>query len=295
MDKSFSDPNLNCSDQNDDANTTQYFVSQRTKKRRGSPLTPRLDEISSFKEEIKQTITALLSTQEAELKKITTVIMELKESNSSIEKSMEFLAAQNNEFQKKIENLEGQSKKDREYIVLLEDKVEDLQREHRKTNIEIKNIPKNNTKESKEDLINMVLCLSNNIGCKISKTDIKDIYRIQRKKDDKLNTPVIVETSSTLLKTDILTHSKSFNIRNKEKLCAKHLGLTKNADNPVYVSEQLTAKAARLYFLARDLSKSKSFKFCWTAYGRVYVRKDEQSPIIAIKSESQVHSLLQKI
>lgn len=295
MDKSFSDPDLNRSDQYDNTNSPQNFVSQRTKNRRGLPLTPGFDELGSFKEEMKQTITALLSTQEAELKKITTVIMEIKETNSSIEKSMEFLAAQNTEFQKKIENLEGQSKKDREYIALLEDKVEDLQREHRKTNIEIKNIPKNNTKESKEDLINMVLCLSNTIGCNILKTDIKDIYRIQRKKDDKINAPVIVETSSTLLKTDILTHSKSFNIRNKEKLCAKHLGLTKNADSPIYVSEQLTAKAARLYFLARDLSKSKRYKFCWTAYGRVYVRKDEQSPIIAIRSESLVHSLLQEI
>lgn len=248
----------------------------------------------SLKEEITTIISSLMSIQENELKKISSVIMEIKETNNNIQKSMEFLTAQNAEFQKRIKKLEEQSRADKDYISLLEDKVEDLQREHRKTNIEIKNVPKTNTKETKEDLINMVLCLSKTIGCNISETDIKDIYRIRGKGDAKIKTPIVVETSSTILKTKILKQTKTFNIKNRQKLCAKHLGLTKDEDDPIFVSEQLTAKGARLYFLARDLSKSKSYKFCWTAYGRVYLRKDEQSPVIAIKSEAQMHRLIQK-
>ncbi|CAH2092474.1 unnamed protein product [Euphydryas editha] len=134
-----------------------------------------------------------MKTQGEELQKITSVIMDIKESNINIEKSVEFLSEQNAELHRKIEKLQQESKKDKEYIALLEDKVEDLQRGYRKCNLEIKNVAKNNPKETKEDLINMVLCLSNAIDCDIKKTDIRDIYRVQNKKVAKNNgsTPII--------------------------------------------------------------------------------------------------------
>ncbi|KAG7307299.1 hypothetical protein JYU34_007464 [Plutella xylostella] len=103
--------------------------------------------------------------------------------------------------------------------------------------------------------------------------------------------PIIVETTSTILKADFLKASKSFNIKHQNKLSTKHLGLRTSEDTPIYVSEQLTAKASRLHFLARDLVKSKKFKYCWTAYGKVYLRKDDTSPVIVVKTEGQVHQL----
>ncbi|CAH2084573.1 unnamed protein product [Euphydryas editha] len=291
MDKSFSEPNINHSDESFDAISPAQHITQRYKRRRDS--LGDIDDRTSFKEEIRDMITSLMKSHGEELKKITAVIMDIKETNSSIEKSVEFLSEQNAELHKKIENLQRESKKDKEYIALLEDRVEDLQRGYRKCNLEIKNVPKIDPKETKEDLINMVLCLSKTIGCDITKTDIKDIYRVRGKKDAKNgNTPIIIETSSTILKSKILKHSKSYNNKNKQKLCSKHLGLKKSEEVPIFVSEQLTSKAARIYFLARDLSKSRAYKFCWTSYGRVYVRKDEQSPVITIKSEAQVQKLL---
>lgn len=61
----------------------------------------------------------------------------------------------------------------------------------------------------------------------------------------------------------------------------------------MFISEQLTPKGARLFFLARDLSNTKQYKYCWTSYGRVLVKKDDNSSAIVIKSEAQVHHLLQ--
>lgn len=84
-------------------------------------------------------------------------------------------------------------------------------------------------------------------------------------------------------------------MENRSKLQAKHLGFTTNEDDPVFVSEQLTAKGSRLFFLARDLVKSSKFKFCWTAFGKVFVRKDETSKIILIQSEAQILQLQQEI
>lgn len=166
-----------------------------------------------------------------------------------------------------------------------------MQMGSRRANFDIKNVPRKNN-ETKEDLIDMVMCLSHSIDCKITKSDIKDIYRVRGKNSEKTNTPIIIETSSTLLKTDILKMAKSFNIKHKIKLSVKHLGIKTHEDTPVFITEHLTIKGSRLHFLSRDLAKSKAYRFCWTAYGRVYVRKDEHSPIITIRSEEQVHHLL---
>lgn len=139
----------------------------------------------------------------------------------------------------------------------------------------------------------MVVRLSSTIGGSLQKNDIKDIYRVRGKKEQQ-NLPIVVETSSAVVKSDILRLSKAFNVKTKGKLCAKHLGFRTSEDTPVFISEQLTAKGARLHYLARDLAKSAEYKLCWTAYSKVYVRKTETSQIICIKSEEQVHQLLLK-
>ncbi|KOB52353.1 Zinc finger DNA binding protein [Operophtera brumata] len=241
-------------------------------------------ELGSFKEEIK----SMLFKQEQDFRKI---LNDIKQSNDCIQSSVTLLTVQNEEFRKKIDKLENKIQEDQKYIILLEDRIEDIQIGNRKANFELKNVPKK-ASETKEDLIEMVLNLSNNVGGNINKPDIRDIYRVRGKKEGPQNTPIIVETSSTLLKTDILKMSKNFNVKHKTKLRALHLGFRTSEDTPIYVSEQLTARGSRLHFLARDLAKSKQYKFCWTAYGKVYVRKAENTPIIAIKTEAQVQQLL---
>lgn len=273
MNKSLSDTNVaDCA--------SSGFMYQRSK--RGREQLEYESDLSDFKDEMKAFISNLMASQQEEIKKI----------NVNIENCMALLTAQNEELRKKIEKIENQAKRDKEYITILEDKVEDLQRGSRKANLEIKNVPKV-TKESKEDLVKMVTKLSENLGCSIDHTDIKDIYRVQNKRDTK-NSPIVVELASTMQKAEFLKMAKNFNIKHKEKLCAKHIGFTTNEYTPIYVSEQLTAKGARLFFLARDLAKSKSYKFCWSAYGRIYVRKNENTPIIHVTGENQICSLLKQ-
>nr|XP_013189692.1 unnamed protein product [Amyelois transitella] len=242
---------------------------------------------------MKHMISRLTENQEKEFKKNAATLREIQQTNHNIENTVSFLSAQNEELKKKLEKLQAERSEDKKLIAVLESKIEDMQRESRKCNLEIKNVPKKNN-ESKEDLIDMVLNLSKSIGSNMIKCDIKDIYRIRSKRDDVKNTPIIIETSSTIIKNDTLKLCKTFNTKHKTKLCAKHLGYRESENTPVFVSEHLTPKASRLYFLARDLAKSNTYRFCWTAYGKVYLRKDEQSPIFLIYSESQIQNLREK-
>lgn len=267
--------------------TPLSFVSQRNKRCRAQMEV----SISNQLDEMRRLMTSSAAQQADELRKVNTLLKDIQQTNCNIENSVSFLAAQNEEFRQRIIQLETQAKQDREHIAMLEGKLEELQINSRKSSFEIKNVPKR-TSENKNDLIEMVLNLSKTVDCNITKSDIKDIYRVRPKSADNKSPTIVVESNSTLLKNDLLRMAKSFNIKHKSKLCAKHLGFGTQEDTPVYLAEHLTPKAARLYFLARDLVKSKNFKFCWTAYGKIYVRENEHTPIISIRNESQIHQLL---
>lgn len=289
MEKSGSDNSINLVGQNLNVTPPNYVFS-RAKRPREEDF---VEQFRAFKEEMRKMITSLIAEQEKELKNLfTPTLSDIKKSNENIESSIGLLSTQYEDLAKKMLSLEQQSVKYSEDIVILESKIEDMQRIQRKSNLEMKNVPKN-TNETKDDLINMVLHLGTSINCCVVKNDIRDIYRVRSKKDGQINTPIVIELASTILKADMLKMCKVFNIKDKSKLRAKHLGFTKNEETNVFVAEQLTTKASRLFYLARDLAKSKGYKFCWTSYGRVYVRLNENTPIITINSELQIKSLFQ--
>ncbi|XP_060810091.1 uncharacterized protein LOC132904195 [Amyelois transitella] len=266
------------------------FVLSRQKRRREADEDSDICR-SSFKEEVKELITSLMAKQQTEINNLEPVLSDIQQSNLKIESSISFLTSQNEELKKKITQLELQTRKDKDYITILENKIEDFQMTQRKANFGIKNVPKV-PGETKSDLVQMVLSLAETVDCKVEKRDICDIYRV-KSKNEASNSPIVVETTSTLLKLDFMKTCKTFNIKNKTKLCAKHLGMRKKEDTPIFLSENLTPKGSRLHFLARDLVKTKNYRYCWTAYGKIYVRKDDNSPIVLISSEDQVQHLLQ--
>ncbi|CAH2089435.1 unnamed protein product [Euphydryas editha] len=272
-------------------NTPPNYVSFRNKRPRETGTSP--SDFSRFKDEIKDLVTSLICEQKQDIREISSSLKELAQINTGIESAVSLLTQQNENFRKKIEQLEQQSKKDREYISILENKIEDLQRWSRKSSIELKNVPRK-PKENRSDLVNVVVNLSKTVNLELCPRDIKDVYRLKSKKESEKNPPVIVELPSTIMKTDLIKKIKEFNYKNKSKLQAKHLGFTINEDTPVFVSEQLTAKGSRLYFLSRDLVKTNMYKYCWTSYGKVFVRKDDTSKIIHIQNEAQIHHLMQE-
>jgi hypothetical protein len=285
-----SDPEMSiCLSDNGNDSTPPNFVTQRTHRQDNQlNLNEQLDD---FKKEIRELLMHYIGMQKGDICDLKSTLDEIKNSNQNIADTMAALTVQNEQLRQDVTVLETELKQDRQYILFLEKKVEDLQMGIRKSNLELKNVPKKET-ETKLDLINMVICLSQTIGCPLTQGDIGDIYRVRGKNTAQKNTPIIIETNSTLLKSNILKMAKSYNVKNKTKICAKHLGLKIQEDTPVFLSEHLTAKGSRLHFQARDLASSKGYKFCWTAYGKVYVRKNEQTPIILISSEEQAHHLL---
>ncbi|XP_011557012.3 uncharacterized protein LOC105387907 [Plutella xylostella] len=215
-------------------------------------------------------------------------INNLSEENSELVKSIELMNHKYDEFLSRITRLESERKTDKVIISQLEDRIETMERKARASGIEIRNIPKTSG-ETKNELCAIVKSLGKTLNVDIHDHDIRDIYRIKSK--DSTN-PIITEFSSVLKKEKILKASKDFN-KNKskgDKLNTSHFQI-KTPVKPVFLSETLTYKAQRLFYLARDLQRNYNFAFCWTSHGVVYLRRDENSPQIRVTNETDLEGL----
>lgn len=250
------------------------------------------DMSKGLKQEMKDLISNLFDAQNIQITSILTTLKEVQQTSNLVQTTISHLAAENVELKAKIEQMGVQAKKDKEQIILLENKLEDLQRTDRKANIEIRNVPLKGD-ENKKDLLHIVSKLYTNLDVKLEKSDIKDIIKTKKPKTER--STLIVELNNTFVKTDLLKAAKTYNYRNKtSKLSAKLLGLNAHPDTPIFVSENLTPVSSRLFFLARDFKAANKYKYCWTSYGRVYLREDDNTPIITVTSEVQLQHLSKK-
>ncbi|CAG5011296.1 unnamed protein product [Parnassius apollo] len=246
------------------------------------------DDFLSFKEEVMQMLKSWKADHDNRLSNMENSLTNIKKINTDIEKSLEFISQKYEDMQNKIITLEKQCKDNHKYIISLEEKVEELYRNSRRNGIEIRNIPEKE-KENKNDLTQLVIYLSKTLNINLQSCDIKNIFRGPGKKGS--TRPIIVELVNMSQKQTILSSVKSFNKNNpSKKLNVSHFGINTSA-SPVYVSEHLTPSMKKIYYLARQLTKEKMYKFCWTANGKVFIRKSDRSPAILIRNEAQFEDL----
>lgn len=255
-------------------------------KRRRSP---EIDEkLEFFEKKISVMFNNLREDIDLKFKKIESKLSDIHKNTGDIEKSMDFVTASVEEMGKKVDTLEIQLKDKQTQIDDLEEKYENLQRSARSSTLEIRNVP-NSTNETKEVLSGYIVQMSDAIGAKISSSDIKDIFRVPGKSE--ANKPIIAELTTTIQKHQLIKAVKNFNISNRSsKLSACHLGLRAHS-SPVFVVEHLTSKGNRLHYLARELTRTGQYKYCWTSNGKVFLRQTDGAPILLVKSEEQIEAL----
>ncbi|CAG5025292.1 unnamed protein product [Parnassius apollo] len=120
------------------------FVSSRIKRKRSEEI---LTDLADFKAEMKE-ITSWMDQQNSERTEITSALR-------SIEESLTFLSTKYDDMCKKVDLMEQERHKQKEYITILENKVENIMKAQRKCSFELKNVPRS-VKESKEMLLSML-------------------------------------------------------------------------------------------------------------------------------------------
>lgn len=237
---------------------------------------------------IKEFFSQFSKDQDKRFQELQNTISKLNEQNDELRKSVNLMSDKYDDFLLQITRLETEKQEDKKTIRQLEDKLELLERKSRTSGIEIRNIPKESG-ETKDSLCSVLSNLGKTIDLEINHSSIRDIYRLNTKDG---SNPVIVDFTSVLTKEKVIKGIKSFNKSrvNKDKLNTTHLN-PQNQPKPLYVSETLTQKTHRLFYLARSFQKTHGYEFSWTSNGIVYLKETAGSPQIRITTELDIEKL----
>lgn len=216
----------------------------------------------------------------------------IKNTNQEIEKSIVDVSARIEQVQSTIIRMEDDRKQLSNQILKIEDKCEALEKNLIKTCIEIRSVPKVKN-ESKADLYNYIKKLSDTLKLKVEHQHVRDIYRLPNKRENDTST-IILELCNTYVKTNILEACRTLYKSSSAHLNASNLGLA-NSNTRIFISEHLTSKGRRLFYLSKTLKNDKRYDYCWTAGGNVYLRKSEGDAAILVRNEDQLIKLRKEL
>lgn len=270
---------------------TPPVVSQRNKRQRQSSeekMCSFRDEIRDMLKDWKETQNGMLNKLISEVAKIKEQNIEIKQTNEEIEKSLLFVNQQYEDMRQKVEDLESERKKQLLKIAMLESLVEDTQRNLKASSLEVRNVPITSITKTNTDLCKVVVDTCKAIGVNIQNTEIRNVFSINSKSG---KSTIVADFTSVVLRNNVLQGVKSFRKQNPDRhLTSLDIGVT-GQQVPIYISEALTSKSRRLFFLARDVAKTKDYKFCWSSNGKVYLRKNIDTSRIEIRDEVQLANL----
>lgn len=256
--------------------TSEYSnITARFKKRKhDGDITP------TFMDELRDMISVSTATQDNRYIALHNSITEVISQNNDIRVTLSAITDQYMNIKEKLELMEGERNEDRTYIKQLEEKIEKLERRNCSTKLEVRNIPRQQN-ETKETLAELIIKAVSVLEVPVQSYDIKDIFRA---KSESVEKPIVVEFGSVLIKDKIIRNARRFNREHSDgKLNITHI-FSDCPPKPIYVSECLTFETQKLFYYTRKFAKENSYKYCWTSYGKIYLRKEEGIKQIQISS-----------
>lgn len=280
---------MSCKKIKDINNVTQRRVKPSTSSVQSSPTT--LDSLDpGMTQLIRNEIR--LAIREA----ITEEIERIKKELSCFEESIMYMNAQFDILQNTVFECKNETKKikiENENLQAtvkdLESKVLLLEQESYQSNIEIQCLPE----YKQENLASTIQQIGKVISFPITEKDIQSCFRV-RKQDQKSKKPkaVICKLSNRLQRDNFLAAVLRYNkSHSNEKLNTKLLGFG-DSGSPIYISEHLTKTNRDLHAATRIKAKEKQYKYVWIRSGKIFIRKDDNSPARLITHKECLNSII---
>ncbi|XP_059062252.1 uncharacterized protein LOC131855057 [Achroia grisella] len=281
-----SEPDLNVTPLNNETYNTNLGLIHRFKRKRSDCMDERMSEYMTEMKAMFSEIKARQETHDLKMENICMVMEEIKTQNKSIQNSVDFLSEQYECMKIQVEKLDSECRKNQSYITSLEEKLDKYESRNRSTCIEIKNIPPAKG-ESKQVLLKKVISIAQKIDSNIESYEVKDVFRVNTH-DPSIKT-VIVDFTSVLTKEKLIHKYRQYN-KGPSKLTTESLKIN-GPNKPIFISENLSQKMKRLFYLARDYAKSNGYAFCWVSNGKIFLRKTEGAPLNFIRNEQDIKKL----
>lgn len=169
----------------------------------------------------------------------------------------------------------------------MKEKLDALEVSSLNMSVEVRNVPKIQNEE-KQHLFGYITNLAHAVNnLDLTQKDIRDVARMPSKKESS-SSSITIEFTNTLKKLNFLKAVKRYNQSKEqaEQVNSSYMGIELiHFNQPIYISELLTAKMKRLLCLTYDFAKTFHYKSVWSSNGQIYLRKGKRTPCIRVKNE----------
>lgn len=207
---------------------------------------------------------------------------DLKQFNNELVKNLEESLKNNQVLLDRVDQLENNEEFLKSEVDQLRSQVNDLEQSKLRNNIIIRNIEHQNN-ENIYDLTSRVLTV---VGKSEASNQISSCYRIKNRNASRDPGSIVVSFTNPFIKDTVLELKTSLRIINSD------IGFEKN-NSQIYIQEHLSYHNQELFYFARQLRKF-GYRFVWSKFGKIYVRKSTSTKTVWIRSKEQVDKLLSK-
>lgn len=163
-------------------------------------------------------------------------------------------------------------------------RLDDMEQYSRQCNIEIRNL----TERRNENLVGIIQNIGKILKVNIAETDIASVHRVphaHKHMDGEKQSPknVVVKFHSRLLRNNIIAAAH----KHKGGISTEMLQLP-GTPTKIYVNEHLTLQKKILFRQTKEQCKAKNYKYCWIKNAAVMARKEDNSPVLFIKTELDI-------
>lgn len=187
------------------------------------------------------------------------------------------ITAENKILKSAMQSLEGK-------VYRMQAELNDIEQYSRRECLEIQGIPLPKDGGHAEDTNQIITKIGELMSVEIDEVDISVSHRLPVSRNYKGNRsePAII---AKFVRRDV---KEQFYRARKElkNLTTKDLGY--DISNNIYINESLTESNKALFKECVKAKKEMGFTFIWTSNGKIFLRKDEHSPVIHIKSKDDI-------
>lgn len=246
-------------------------------------------EEASQEEPSRGEIWKILINIQANVAKILNENQELRKDIESLKESIQFSDEQVAIVKKENEELVQKNNVLESKVYDLEQRVRNLEFDHdtleqytRKFNVEVHGIPECEG----ENLADIIIKIGQKISVDITSQDIDIVHRLRKKTPT--TKPIIVRFTSYRKKREF--YQARFNLKTT-KISEIIASVQHEVEAKIYINENLTQRRQELLAKARKMRKAKKLVRVWTADGKLFVRKTEESRPVRISEDWDLENL----
>lgn len=163
-------------------------------------------------------------------------------------------------------------------------KINELEQYSKKNCVIINGVPE----APDESALGLVMEIGRLIDVEILPTDIDNVHRMGKQKNDDKPRPIIVKFVRYLKRSEFYQERKSV----REARVPEDSRFTATMLDRVYIADCLTRHNGAIMFVARQLRKDGMIAHCWTDGGVMKVRVNVDGPTKRIRGINDLHQLV---